>query len=483
MKKLFFLIAMLLAVACKTDKKVDVANSDQVTKDSISPISDTIIEKSVIYEANIRQYSPKGTFAEFTKDIPVIKELGVQIIWVMPINPISEIRRKATGDKFTSEIADEKERAKYLGSYYAVSDYKAVNPEFGDLDDFKNLVNTAHENDMYVILDWVPNHTGWDHPWITEHPDYYTHNDKGEIIDPSDPVTGKSFGWTDTADLNYDNPEMRKAMIADMKYWITTANIDGFRCDVAGEVPVDFWKDAITELRATKDIFMLAEADKPELLKGNNVFDMQYAWGLLHILNDVASGKTDVKAIDDYMTKIDTVLEVDDIYMNIITNHDENSWNGTLKDRMPDSKETFTALIYALPGMPLIYSGQEYDLSYALKFFEKDSIPKTRGAYFELLKRLGELKNNNMALSGGKQAASYKRIATTDNANILAFEREKEGKKLIFVANLSKTPVKASIDYSGDFKDYLSGETVTLKPKDKLQFSAWEYFILLPAEK
>ena len=478
MKKIWILLVLLSVIACKTDKSKEMTT--EVKTDSIAPIDDSIVEKAVIYEANIRQYSPEGTFAEFTKDIPVIKELGVKIIWVMPINPISEVRRKATGDKFTTDIPDEKEREKYLGSYYAVSDYKAVNPEFGNLEDFKNLVKTAHENGIYVILDWVPNHTGWDHPWITEHPDFYTHNEKGEITDPLNPDTGESWGWTDTADLNYDNPEMRKAMISDMKYWIETADIDGFRCDVASAVPTDFWEKATSELRKQKSIFMLAEAEKPELMKGTEDFDMQYGWEMLHIMNDISKGEKTVKAIDDYMIKMDTVLEKDDIDMYFITNHDENSWSGTANERYGNSKKAFTTLIYALPGMPLIYSGQEYDLDHRLKFFEKDSIPKVKGPYFEFLKELGALKNNNVALNGGKDKAGYKRLSTSDDMHILAFEREKDGNKLLYIANLSNEPIQATVDYSGAFTDYFSGESITLSPESKFQLTPWDYFILVP---
>jgi glycosidase len=479
MKKILSIILLFtLLIACKEEKKAE-EKTDETTNEVISPVSAALSENAVIYEANIRQYSPEGTFNAFTKDIPVLKELGVKIIWVMPINPISEIKRKATGDKFTSEIEDENERKKYLGSYYSVSDYKAVNPEFGDLDDFKNLVKTAHQNGIYVIIDWVPNHTGWDHPWITAHPDFYTQNEKGEIIDPVNPETGESWGWTDTADLNYDNPEMRKEMINDMKYWIDTADIDGFRMDVAHSVPVDFFNTAIAEMNKVKPVFMLAEAEKKELLKGANAFDMHYGWELHHILNDIAKGSRTVKAFDEYMVKIDTVLEADDINMNFLTNHDENSWAGTLKERMLNNKEVFTALIYTMPGMPLIYSGQEYDLSHRLKFFEKDSIPKTKSAYFDLLKKLGALKNKNMAVNGGKQAAIYKRLATNDDAKILAFERSKDGKKVVFIANLSAEPIEAIIESSGNFVDYLSDEKVTLKSDEEIDLEPWQYHILI----
>lgn len=476
MKKVVVVCIMFFLIAsCKQDKETS-KNLEQVKQASIARVSSEVIASAVIYEANIRQYSPAGTFEAFTKDIPVLKELGVKIIWVMPINPISKIKRKATGDTFTSEIEDEEERKKYLGSYYSVSDYKAINPEFGTLEDFKKLVDTAHENDIYVIIDWVPNHTGWDHPWIQEHPEYYTQNDKGEIIDPVNPDTGESWGWTDTADLNYDNQDMRAEMIADMKYWLVVADVDGFRMDVAHKVPPAFFNDAIKEMKTVKPVFMLAEAEQPNLM--DNGFNMHYAWEGHHLLNRIAKGEASVKDLDAYLIKQDSVLENDAINMNFITNHDENSWAGTLKERMPKNKEIFTALTYMLPGMPLIYSGQEYDLEHRLKFFEKDSIPKIKGTYFELLQELGELKNSNSALDIGENAADYKKIATSNDTFVFAFERRKDGNSVVFVGNFSDESTKVSLDISNDFTDYLSGELYSLSVKDTIELGAWEYKIL-----
>ncbi len=457
MKKLILLLTIVVLFACKEEQKQ--AEPEAKQEDTFKPITDADIESGVIYEANIRQYSPEGTFNAFTKDIPVLKDLGVKVIWVMPINPISEVKRKATDGQFTSDIEDEKERAKYLGSYYSVSDYKAINPEFGNLEDFKNLVDTAHDNGIYVIVDWVPNHTGWDHPWITAHPDWYTQNEKGEIIDPINPDTGESWGWTDVADLNYDNMEMRKAMIYDLKYWLTEANIDGYRMDVAHKVPQDFFEEVTKELKQIKPVFMLAEAEQPALLE--KAFDMQYAWEGHHLLNELAKGEKNADDFQAYIKKQDTVLQDDDINMNFVTNHDENSWAGTLKERMPDNKELFTALTYTMPGMPLVYSGQEYDLDHRLLFFEKDSIPKTKGDYFTLLQRLGELKNTNSALNGGKDAATYNAIDA--GSNVIAFSRTKGDDEVIFIANISDESIKTNVPQKGSYLDYIANQPTELK--------------------
>lgn len=472
MIKKFFLIGFAIVLfGCKKE-------ANNISSETIEIFSPAVEENGVIYEVNIRQYSPEGSFNAFTKDIPQLKELGVKIIWVMPIFPISQTKRKATGgddSKFASDMPKE-EQQKYLGSYYAVSDFKKVNPEFGTIEDFRNLVQTAHENGIYVILDWVPNHTGWDHVWIKEHPEFYTKNAKGEIIDPINPETGKTWGWTDVADLNYENQNLRKEMTADMLHWIKKENIDGFRCDVAGNVPLDFWQQAIPQLRKEKNIFMLAEAWEPALLK-RNLFDMAYGWDGHHTLNKIAQGKETVKNFDAYIEKINKDYEANDILMNFVDNHDENSWNGTIKSRLGAAEEAMTALTYLMPGMPLIYSGNEYGLEHSLKFFEKDSIPKTKGKQWELRAKLGKIKNEVSALNGGKNKAAYKKI-TASNENVLAFERTKNGKKVIYLANLSSQPEEVSIPVTGQYKDLMTGKPMGLNATQFYSMLPWQYYIL-----
>jgi 1,4-alpha-glucan branching enzyme len=474
-KTIITALAVLTLFSCKNETEKSAENS----KTEIANFSSDVEENAVIYEVNIRQYSPEGTFNAFTKDIPQLKELGVKIIWVMPIFPISQTKRKATGgddSKFASEMPAA-EQHKYLGSYYAVSDFKKVNPEFGTIEDFRNLVKTAHDNGIYVILDWVPNHTGWDHVWIKNHPEYYTKNAKGEIIDPINPETGKSWGWSDVADLNYDNQGLRKEMTADMLHWIKNENIDGFRCDVASNVPLDYWQQAIPQLRKEKNIFMLAEAWEPELLK-DGLFDMAYGWEAHHTMNRIAQGKNSVK--DWYKLILDNQKKynTNDILMNFVDNHDENSWNGTTKSRLAKAEEAMTALSYVMPGMPLIYSGNEYSLNHSLKFFEKDSIPKTKGAAWELRRKLGKLKTENSALNGGKKSASYKKIKTSNDTEILAFERKKNGEKIIYIANLSDKTISTSLPINGEFVDFITGKKIIFDAKLNTQLQPWQYYIL-----
>jgi len=472
MKNIVLGIAMISILACKNEKTEVVSESVAQIENTISPVSEEMMETAIIYEANIRQYSPEGTFEEFTKDIPQLKKLGVKIIWLMPIYPISETKRKAFGDKFASDIEDPEERKKYLGSYYAVTDFTQVNPEFGNIDDFRKLVKTAHENDIYVILDWVPNHTGWDHEWLKSNPEYYTQNDKGEVIHP------EGTDWTDVADLNYDNQDMRKEMIADMMYWVNEENVDGFRCDVAGSVPLDFWEEAIPQLRAQKPLFMLAEAWEPELMKGE-LFDMAYGWGTHHRMNEMAKGEADVSVWDNRMKEIDEMYEDNDILMNFVTNHDENSWNGTIKERMGEASHAMTALSYVAPGMPLIYSGQEYDMSHRLKFFEKDSIPKTKGEMWPLLEKLGELKQSNTALNGGKNAASYTRVKTSNDAAILAFKREKNNDTIMYLANFSDNEVEFTTEETGTYSNFFTGDVYEGTPESKYVLNPGGYIIII----
>ena len=465
MKKIIFLITILLIFSgCR--KNID---SEKIKIN---------VKNAVIYEVNIRQYSELGTFEEFTKDIPMLKELGVKIIWAMPIFPISKTKRKATGGDFAYLIEDKEKRDKMLGSYYAVSDYGKINPEFGTIDDFRNLVDTAHENGMYVILDWVPNHTGWDHDWITTNPEYYTKNENGEIIDPINPDSGESWGWADVADLNYDNKNMRSEMIDEMLYWIKDENIDGFRCDVASAVPLDFWEEAISKIRDEKDVFMLAEAEEPELVKGKRLFDMVYAWERHHIFNKMANEENAIEIWDKIMEKESERFESDDILMSFVTNHDENSWNGTIRERMGDASELLTALSYISPGMPLIYSGQEYDLDHRLLFFEKDEIPKTKKIMWPLLEKLGKLKKENPALNTGIEAANYKKINVA-NPEILAFERTKGTNSVIFLGNFSKNSQEMNNIFSGRF-NYFNN---VIENSEKLVFEPWGFKILTAAEK
>lgn len=306
---------------------------------------------AVIYEVNVRQYTPEGTFRAFSKHLPRLKELGADILWLMPVHPISEVNRKGE-----------------LGSYYAVADYKKVNPEFGSMEDFKALVDSAHAAGMKVIIDWVPNHTGCDNPWVTQHPEYYKLDKDGKMYGPHD--------WTDVYQLDYSQRATRSAMLDAMTFWLTETGIDGFRCDVAGMVPVDFWNEARAtfDTAAGRPVFMLAEATEPELAE--HAFDMVYNWPMKDLFSHIAAsagrysfgnGTPNFPAknaadIDSLVASQTATYPADSYMMNMTSNHDLNSWEGTEFERLGDFAPAFAAISYILPGMPLIYTGQEAGL-------------------------------------------------------------------------------------------------------------------------
>ncbi|MEN8816929.1 MAG: alpha-amylase family glycosyl hydrolase [Nonlabens sp.] len=469
-KYILALLVLSLVFACKDDNKEELVVEETIIKD-YRPIQDEDLENAIIYEANIRQYSPEGTFNEFTKDIPQLKELGVKVIWLMPVFPISEKNRKAKGDLLVEDIKNPKEREKYLGSYYAVADYEKVNPDLGTSADLTKLVQTAHDNGMYVILDWVANHSGWDNVWIEKYPEFYTRDEKGNMMHP------EGTDWTDTADLNYDNRDLWEVMTKSMMYWVAEFDVDGFRCDVAHEVPTEFWNYATKELQDQKPLLMLAESEKKDLFK--EAFDMGYNWEGHHIMNELAQGTATINKWDEYMQRNAKNYQEDDILMNFITNHDENSWNGSVKERMGDKGQTLLAFSYMIPGMPLIYSGQEYDMDYRLKFFEKDTIPKTKGKTWDLLKKLGELKVNNPALNGGKNAATYTRLKTNDDESIYAIKREKNGETVYYVANFSKNRSRPKVNgMKGRLTDALRGGSVDFTEENRLDLPPYGYRIL-----
>jgi 1,4-alpha-glucan branching enzyme len=411
---------------------------------------------AVIYEVNIRQYTKEGTIKAFSAHLPRLKELGVDILWLMPVYPVSEKNRKGS-----------------LGSYYAVADYRAVNPEFGTMEDLKKLVTQAHQLGMKVILDWVANHTGWDNVIMAEHKDWYTQNEKGEIVVP------EGTDWTDTADLNYKNEDMRNYMIGSLKFWLENANVDGFRCDVAGMVPTDFWEKARVELDKVKPVFMLAEGWEPELVE--NAFDMGYAWDGHHLMNHVAKGEKNVADIKAYFAKVDTMYHKDAYLMNFTTNHDENSWNGTTAERMGDAAKTFAVFSYTIPGMPLIYSGQEAGLNHRLKFFEKDEINWSDLTMQKFYEKLNQLKKSNKALQAGERGGKIQWLGTSKEETVCAFQRKVDGNTVVAVFNMSKEPVEVDIKgmVAGDYTDFFKNEKIQLKDNATLKLDKWGYKIFV----
>lgn len=372
-----------------------------------------------IYEVNIRQYTPEGTFKAFQKELPRLKKMGVKMLWLMPINPIGEKNRKGP-----------------LGSYYSVKDYKAVNPNYGSMQDFKDLVQAAHEQGMKVIIDWVANHTAWDNVWTKEHPDWYNHDKDGNFVPPVK-------DWSDVIDLNYDNQQMRNAMINAMEYWIKEADIDGYRCDYAMGVPNDFWNRARKELDNIKPVFMLAESELPDQQK--NAFDMTYAWQFHHLITDIHKGKKSLSDIDTYMAEEDTEFAPSDYRMYFTTNHDENSWQGSDTDMFGKNFQNFAVLAATIDGMPLVYSGQEAGLNYQLEFFKKDTIQWDHYKYEDFYSTLLHLNTNNPALWNGKAGGDFQKVKTNPTKNIYAFKRIKGDHEVFVLLNFGDKKQQVSL--------------------------------------
>lgn len=389
----------------------------------------------IIYEVNLRHHTPEGTIDAFSRELPKLKQLGVNVLWFMPVQPIGEKKRKAKGDLFVEDITNPEERAQYLGSPYSISNYTMVNPKFGTMEEFNELVKKCHGMGMKVILDWVGNHTAWDHPWIAAHPDWFTKDKKGNITDPLND-DGSSMGWTDVADLNYGSSGMRQAMIKDMKFWVANCNIDGFRCDVAMSVPSDFWDAARKEIETVKPIFMLAESEEHDMNQFKGAFNAYYGWEMHHVLNQVSHGSKTAWYIDTVLMRKQKKFPKNVYAMNFITNHDENSWKGTEFDRMGPAWKVMAAYTYTAPGIPLLYTGQEYGNRKRLKFFEKDTIqPQTNEDYFGFYQQLCSLRNSQPALGTSADLNAIK-VCKHKRKDQLIFTRESKGNKVWVCLNM-----------------------------------------------
>jgi len=447
------IFATVLFGSCNNKKMKD----ENQGKDTI-PFVRTVLEStktSTIYEVNIRQFTQEGTFKAFEKHIPRLKELGVDILWLMPIQPIGEKNRKGS-----------------LGSAYSVKDYCKVNPDYGTDADFKTLVKTAHENGMMIIIDWVANHTAWDNNWIDAHSDWYTKDSTGNIISPV-------ADWTDVADLNYDNKEMRAEMIKSMQFWLTNFDIDGFRCDVAMMCPTDFWNEVRPALDTVKKVFMLMEAEQTDLHE--IAFDASYSWELHHAMNDISKGTKNASAITELYKNHEKQFPKDIYRMVFTSNHDENSWNGTEYERMPKSYKTFAVFTYLVPSFPLIYSGQEAGLNRRLAFFDKDSIEWKENEMTDVYTKLNKLKADNEALWNGSFGGEMVILETTAPEQIFALTREKNGNKVIAIFNLSdkEATFKINSDLSGSYKDYFTQKEMKFEQNQEIKIPAWNYFVLI----
>ncbi len=409
-----------------------------------------------VYEVNLRQYTVEGTFAAFEKELPRLREMGIDILWFMPITPISIEKRQGS-----------------LGSYYACRDYTAVNSEYGNESDFKNLVQSAHEKGFKVIIDWVANHTGWDNMWTKEHPEFYKKNEQGNFYDP--------HGWVDVIDLDYNNAGLRTEMINAMRFWVEGFDIDGFRCDMAELVPLDFWRQARTELEKEKKLFWMAECEVPGY---HQVFDATYAWKFLHTMEAVYKKEASLQELRNVLEEYKATFPENALRLFFTSNHDENSHSGSEYERLGEGAKAFAVLCATWHNcLPLIYSGQEMPNKKRLQFFDKDTIEWT-GQYLlnDFYKTLLAIHKNRLTAANGKQPKAGM-IATNAPDNIFAYSSQSEAGSVLVILNLSAASrllFKITRDFKpGKYINAFSGVKRIIDTETTFEMQAWEYLVFV----
>ena len=406
-----------------------------------------------IYEVNVRQYTAEGTFESFTKNLPRLQQMGVEILWFMPITPISLKDRKGT-----------------LGSYYAVQNYTEVNPEFGSIKEFINLVETAHNFGFKVIIDWVANHTGNDNIWIDLHPDFFVyHHGSDQIVHP--------HGWEDVSKLNFENNDMQDAMIEAMKFWVTTADIDGFRCDMAHLVPLEFWIKTKDELDKTKPhLFWLAECEEVDY---HRVFDATYTWQWMHKTEQFFKHNENVDGLVNLLTYYDLSFPKDAFRVYFTSNHDENSWNGTEYEKYGGAAKLLSVFSCTWNGIPMIYSGQELPNYKRLKFFDKDKIEWTANCQLhDFYKTLFRLRKTNNALRAGDSSIVTSKLSTNHDDKIFAFSRSSQEQAVLVILNFSPKAINVELrNIRGVFRNIFSEEYISTSINSILQVEAWGYYV------
>jgi glycosidase len=414
-------------------------------------------KNAVLYQINLRQFTADGTLRAAQRELPRLKTLGVDILWLMPIHPIGEKNRKGT-----------------LGSPYSVRDYYGVNPEFGTLDDLKRFVDAAHAQGMYVILDWVANHTAWDNPLVAQHPDWYARDWKGDMH----PTPW--WDWSDIINLDYQQPGLRQYMTDAMKYWVREVGIDGYRCDVAGFVPVDFWNNLRTELEDIKPVFMLAEWEARDLHA--EAFDATYAWSWYDAMHQVAQGKADVNKFYVYYSWNEAYFPRGGMRMNFVSNHDKNAWEGTEFEAFGNALPSAMVLSFVGDGIPLIYNGQEAGNTKRLAFFEKDPIQWRPHPNGELYAKLIRLKKDNTSLWNGRWGALMLHVPNDKPAQVLSFVRRDANGKVFAVLNFSDKPQTVRFQqalYPGEYVEHFSGDKTKLAENASIALEPWAYRVFV----
>jgi alpha-amylase len=416
------------------------------------------INNTDVYEVNLRQYSKDGTFNAFLQELPRLKQMGVSTLWFMPITPIAQKNKKGT-----------------LGSQYACSDYTSISPEFGTLEDFKTLVKKAHSMGFKVIIDWVANHTGWDHVWTKTHPEYYE-------MDAATNDFKIASGMDDIIELDYKKPALRKAMIDAMKYWVTECDIDGYRCDLAFWVELDFWLQARTEIEKTKTLFWLAEADAIDHANYYQAFDAIYTWTWMHRTEDFYKNNWEVDSLKNTLYQYNNAGASKGIKLWFTANHDENSWNGTEYEKYGDAAKAFAVHSFTWDGIPLIYSGQELPNEKRLQFFEKDVIEWTgKNTMESFYSTLLELRKKNVALRAGDNAVITYIIKTSNDKNTICYLRKNGDKEVLVLLNMSKNPIYFTVEDNmvhGNYNNVFTQSKIVLEKNSTIELAAWGYIVL-----
>ncbi|MGA0556687.1 alpha-amylase family glycosyl hydrolase [Larkinella sp. VNQ87] len=452
---------LLFSVLCCTKTPSSVNDPTGLADTTVvQPTIPTVdwAKNATIYEINVRQFSAEGTFKAVEQQLTRLRELGVDILWFMPIHPISKENVQGS-----------------LGNPYAIEDYKAVNPEYGTLADFKSLVKQAHDLGMHVIIDWVPNHTGRTHSWVKLHPDWYT-KINGKMTAPINEL-GKVTDRPDVVELNYDKPELRAAMIDAMQFWVRECDIDGYRCEVAGYVPDDFWAELRPKLDTIKTVFMLAEwEDKPQHFR--ECFNMNYGWSMHQLLKLIAKGKRPATAIDSLLAHNQQRFPPWYYQMHFVQNHDENAWTGTGSELFGNGVDAFTVLLSTFDGMPLVYNGMESNLSKRLNYYEKDPIYWGNYGKTDFYKTLLTLKHRNRALWNGTAGGQLIKIPTEKDDKVYAFYRQQENDRVVVIVNLSPTPQTIRLNgdgFEGVYTEVFTREPTELRNSLTFALKPWEY--------
>lgn len=457
MKKIALTLTAALALtACKAQ---EAATADFEPAELVGIENAEWTRDAVIYQINTRQFTGEGTFAAAQEQLPRLAEMGVDIVWLMPIHPIGEVNRKGG-----------------LGSPYSVKDFRAVNPEFGTEEDFRAFVDAAHELGLKVILDWVPNHSAWDNPLTQSNPEWYSRNPEGEMIPP--PGTD----WSDVVDFDYSNAGLREYMTESLEYWVREFGVDGYRADVAGYVPLDFWETARPRLDAIKPVFMLAEWENRDM--HSRAFDATYAWSLKDAMKEAAGG-AGAGPVRTYFADYRNVWPHAAYRMAYTDNHDQNSWDGVASEIYGPAYETMIALTFVAPGIPLVYNGQEADLDHQLAFFEKDEIEWKAGRFDALFRQLIALKTEEQALWNGRHGAPLVEVPSSANDDVFSFVRGEGAGQVLGIFNLSPRAHELTFDkarHHGNFTDAFSGEAMNFAADTGLSLGPWEYRVFRAAD-